>query len=480
MPATGPDVGGNRSGTAPGLRSVGAVIAEGPATGPAPGHLVDRARTRRSLLAVAGATLFVVVVHLVGMRLTANGTDLRLLGNYVLRGDPDVVLTPRVLLPVAVGLAGILWGPALASRLRWRPLLWASAAGAAVWAVALALTSGWGRLTEPLGSIYEYPADVPKVESLATFLSTFLDSVPPNSPEAWTAHVGGHPAGALLTFVLLDRVGLGGLGWAAALCIAGGALAVPAVLVGVRAVADEDAARTVAPFLVLAPAALWVATSADAFFTFVSTWGVALVAVAATGEPGRRRDLAALGGGLLLGIGLFLSFGLAAVAPLAAAVVVVQHRRIGWGRVLRVLLLGAAGTLVVVALFAAAGYWWFDGLAATDARLATGQALTNRPWSYFAFANIAAGIMAVGPAAVAGLGAVRRTRLAVLAGAALAGVLFADLTGVVRGETERIWLPFEVWVLTATAFLPARARRPWLAVSVLFAIVLEVGLRLEW
>ncbi|NEK86541.1 hypothetical protein GCU60_12370 [Blastococcus saxobsidens] len=459
---------------------MGTVITGESTTGPAPERATGAARTRRSLLAVAGAALFVVGVHLVGMRLTESGTDLRLLDNYVLRGDPDVVLTPRVLLPVLVGLAGILWAPGLAARLRWRPLLWASAAGAAVWAVALALSSGWGRLTEPLGSIYEYPAEVPKVESLATFLSTFLDAMPPDSPDAWTAHVSGHPAGALLTFVLLDRVGLGGLGWAAVLCIAGGALAVPAVLVGVRAVADEAAARVVAPFLVLAPAALWVATSADAFFTFVSAWGIALVAVAATGQPGRRRDAAALGGGLLLGVGLFLSFGLAAIAPLAAAVVVVQHRRIGWGRVLRVLVLGAAGTLVVVALFALGGYWWFDGLAATQARLATGQALTNRPWSYFAFANIAAGIMAVGPAAVAGLGALRRTRLAVLAGAALAGVLFADLTGVVRGETERIWLPFELWVLTATAFLPARARRPWLAASVLLAIAIEVGVRLEW
>ena len=459
---------------------MGTVITGEPSSGPAGQGPERTAPTRRSLLAVAGAAVFVLVVHLVGMRLTESGTDLRLLQNYVLRGTPDVVLTPRVLLPVTVGLAGVLWGPALAARLRWRPLLWVAAAAAAVWAVALALTSGWGRLTEPLGSIYEYPADVPKVESLGSFLSTFLDSVPPDSAEPWTAHVGGHPAGALLTFVLLDRIGLGGLGWAAALCIAGGALAVPAVLVGVRAVADEDAARAVAPFLVLAPSALWIATSADAFFTFVSAWGVALVAVAATGAAGSRRDVAAVGGGLLLGIGLFLSFGLAAIAPLAAAVVVVQHRRIGWSRVVRVLALGAAGTLVVVALFAAAGYWWFDGLAATDARLATGQALTNRPWSYFVFANVAAGILAVGPAAVAGLGALRRTRLAVLPLAALVGVLITDLTGVVRGETERIWLPFEVWVLTATAFLPARSRRPWLAASVLLAIAVEVGVRLEW
>ena len=70
-------------------------------------------------------------------------------------------------------------------------------------------------------------------------------------------------------------------GWAAALCIAGGALAVPAVLVTVRAVADEAAARTVAPFAVLFPGAVWVATSADAYFAGVTAWGVALLALAA-------------------------------------------------------------------------------------------------------------------------------------------------------------------------------------------------------
>jgi len=162
-------------------------------TGPSADGTRSRARTARSLLAVAVAAVFVYAVHLVGMRLTENGTDLRLLENYVLRGTPDVVLTPRVLMPVAVGAAGVLWGPALAARMRWRPLLWGSAAAAAGWAGALALTSGWGRLTEPLSSIYEYPADVPKVESLGTFLATFLDSVPPDSAEPWTAHVGGHP-----------------------------------------------------------------------------------------------------------------------------------------------------------------------------------------------------------------------------------------------------------------------------------------------
>ena len=55
----------------------------------------------------------------------------------------------------------------------------------------------------------------------------------------------------------------------------------PAVLVTVRAIADEAAARTVAPFAVLFPGAVWIATSADAFFAGVTAWGVALLALAA-------------------------------------------------------------------------------------------------------------------------------------------------------------------------------------------------------
>ena len=439
-----------------------------------------RPRQLVPLLALVGVTAFVVVVHLVGESLTAHGTDLRLLGNYVLRGAPDVLLSPRVVLPIVVGAAGVLWGPTLAMRVSWRMLLPVSAVATAVWAVALALTSGWSRLTEPLASVYEYPHDVARVGSIGTFLSTCLASVPPDSAHPWTAHVGGHPAGALLTFVLLDHAGLSGLAWAAALCIAGGALAVPATLVGIRAVAGEATARRVAPFAVLAPTALWVATSADGFYTGVTAWGVALLALAAAREPGRGAVVRAFGGGLLLGIGLFLSFGLAALLPLAVAVVAVQFRRLGWGGVLRVYVAGGVAVLLVVAVFAVSGYWWFDGLAATDARLATGQALTNRPWGYFAFANVAALAFAVGPAAIGGLGALRRVRMAALPLAALAGVLISDLTGVVRGETERLWMPFAVWIVPAAAFLPVRHRRLWLAASVVLAIGLEVTVRLEW
>ncbi len=432
------------------------------------------------VVAVLAAAGFVWGMTSVGRRLAEGGTVLHLLGGYLLRGgwaplDPG----PRMLAPVVLALVVVAAGPAVAARVRFAVLAGGSALVAAGWAVALALTSGAGRLTEPLSVRYEYPFDVPRVGSIGQFLATFTDSVPADAADPWTTHVAGHPPGALLAFVVLDRLGLAGLGWDAALCIAGGALAVPAVLLAVRAVADEARARVMAPFLVLAPLALWVATSADAFFAGVSAWGVAGLATAAV-STGWRRDARALAGGLLLGLALFLSFGLTALGLLALVVVLVHRGRLGWGGVVRVLGVGAVGVVVVVAIFAVGGYWWLDGFQAAGGRVRSGPSYADRPLGFFLFSNLAVALLAIGPAAIGGLASLRRCRLALLPLAALAGILVSDVTGLVRGETERIWLPFYVWVLTATAFLPERGRRVWLALGAALAVGIEVAVRTEW
>ena len=439
-----------------------------------------RVRQVLPVVAVLAAGLFVWLMTSVGRRLAEGGTILHLLGGFLLRGEWSP-LDPgsRMLPPVVLALVVVLVGPALAARVRFAVLAGGSAVVAAGWAVALALTSGPDRLTEPLSVRYEYPNDVPRVGSIGQFLSSFTDFVPADSADPWTTHVAGHPPGALLAFVVLDRLGLSGLGWDAALCIVGGALAVPAVLLTVRAVTDEARARVVAPFLVLAPLALWVATSADAFFAGVSAWGVAGLATAAV-STGWRRDAKALAGGLLLGLALFLSFGLTALGLLALVVVLVHRGRLGWGGVVRVLGVGAVGVLVVVGLFALGGYWWLDGFHAAGARVRSGPSYANRPVEFFLFSNLAVALLAIGPAAIAGLASLRRHRLALLPLAALVGILVSDATGLVRGETERIWLPFYVWILTATAFLPAPGRRVWLVQGAALAIGIEVAVRTEW
>jgi methylthioxylose transferase len=421
--------------------------------------------------------LGVAVVWRIGRGIIAGGGDLHLRGGAVLTGAVEPLVSPRVLLPLAVAAAVVLWGPDLGRRVRWPWLLSGSMVAAGVWAVALALTSGWGRLAEPMASKHEYLADVGRVHGFASLVSTFIDSVPVGSPGQWATHVAGHPPGALLSFALLDGVGLRGPGWAAVLCIAGGAAAVPAVLVTVRAVADEAAARAVAPFAVLAPAAVWVATSPDAFFAGVTAWGVALLALAAR----HRSPLRALAGGLVLGSCLFLSFGLAAAGLLALAVVLVQTRALGRAGVLRVLGAAAVGVAAVFAVFTLGGYWWFDGITVDAQRVMDGASYADRilHLHYFYAANAAAAVIAAGPAVVAGLTGLRG-RLLVLPLAAVVGMAVSDASGLVLGETERIWLPFVVWLLPATASIPPRAQRFWLAASALLAIAVEVVVRSPW
>jgi hypothetical protein len=90
----------------------------------------------------------------------------------------------------------------------------------------------------------------------------------------------------------------------------------------------------------------------------------------------------------------------------------------------------------------------------------------------------AAFALATGPAAVAGLARLRGRRAWVLPGSALAALAVADLSGLSRGETERIWLPFAPWLLLAAASL--RAPRAWLAAQLGLAIALQAWVRSPW
>lgn len=63
-------------------------------------------------------------------------------------------------------------------------------------------------------------------------------------------------------------------------------------------------------------------------------------------------------------------------------------------------------------------------------------------------------------------------RLTVLVLAALLALLAADLSGMSKAETERIWLPFMLWLIPATALLPGR-RRGWLAGQAAVALLVN-------
>ena len=384
---------------------------------------------------------------------------------------------------ILIGLVAVVSGQSLAQRLSWRRLIFATWATSFAWAFALAMIDGWqpgfaGRLT----ARHEYLRQVPGITDIPEAVRTFASRILDFQPNSWITHVSGHPPGALLTFVWLDRIGLGGGAWAGLFCVLVGSSAAAAVIVAVRALSDERTARLVAPFAAVAPTAIWIAVSADGYYAGVAAWGIALLALAVR-STGRRAVLTGAGSGLLLGWGIFLNYGLALMAlPALAVLICAPNRRAA----VRAAIPAVAAALAVVGVFAIAGFWWFDGYTLVQQRYWQGIA-NNRPFQYWGWANLASVVCAVGLGTVAGIGRVfdiaaikRRSGIHLLVLAALVAILFADLSRLSKAETERIWLPFEVWLLAAGALLPVRAQRWWLSLNVIGALLLNHFIFTNW
>jgi len=384
---------------------------------------------------------------------------------------------------ILVAVAAVLWGPAVAQRLSWRVLTlgtWATACG---WAFALAMIDGWqrgfaGRLT----TRDEYLAQVPTITDIPAAVRTFSSRIVDYQQNSWVTHVSGHPPGALLTFVWLDRIGLHGGAWAGLLCLLAGSSAAAAVVIGVRALADERTARRAAPFVAVAPTAIWVAVSADGYFAGVAAWGITLLAVAVH-RAVRFPTLVAAGAGLLLGWGVFLSYGLILLGLPALAVLVSAP---DWRAVLRVLGPATLAAVAVALTFAVAGFYWFDGYTLVQQRYWQGIA-KDRPFRYWGWANLACVVCAIGLGSVAGISRVfdpaairRRSGFHLLLLAMLAAIVCADLSMLSKAEVERIWLPFTVWLTAAPALLPVRSHRAWLALNAAGALLVNSVMVTHW
>lgn len=384
---------------------------------------------------------------------------------------------------ILIGLAAVAWGPRVAKRLPWRLLTLVTWATAGAWAFSLAMIDGWqrgfaGRLTEK----NEYLPQVPSITDIPEAVRTFSSRILDFQPDSWITHVSGHPPGALLTFVWLDRIGLGGGAWAGMLCLLVGSSAAPAVITAVRAVADEPSARIVAPFVAVAPTAIWVAVSADGYFAGVAAWGIAVLALAVHGSV-RFPALMAAAAGLLLGWAIFLNYGLTLMALPALAVLMCAT---DWRAALRAVGPAVLAATSVGVAFAAAGFWWFDGYELVQQRYWQGIA-KDRPFQYWGWANLASVACAIGLGGVAGIGRVfdraairKRSGLHLLLLAVLAAIVFADLSMLSKAETERIWLPFTVWLTAAPALLPPRSHRMWLALNVFGALLLNSLILTRW
>ncbi|WP_262391419.1 hypothetical protein [Nocardiopsis sp. CNR-923] len=244
----------------------------------------ERAGRRLDLLTAVGAVLLVGLAVTVGRAIERADASLYV-GWPPLYASWDPHSGPGSVPALALAAAVVACGPPAARILPWRDLVAAVWAVSALWTLALALVDGWRGFAQPLESPYEYLSSVDRFADVGAALRGFTEHILVGSPDNWPTHVAGHPPGAILTFVALDRVGLGGGVWAGLWCVVVGASAAAAVLVALRALGAEAAARRSAPFLVLFPGAVWIGSSADGYFAAAAAWGLALLAVAAAPAP---------------------------------------------------------------------------------------------------------------------------------------------------------------------------------------------------
>ncbi|MDQ4055059.1 MAG: hypothetical protein M3237_20515 [Actinomycetota bacterium] len=381
---------------------------------------------------------------------------------------------------VALAAAGLGWryAESVATQLSWRGLLLTAYAVGLMWLLALAYVDGSEGVSRSLGNPYEYLETARGTDDVGRMLETFVDRIPYAAEDNWVTHVAGHPPGALLFFVGLVRIGLGGDLQAGLVVTAIAATVTPGVLVTLRALDAEDIARRAAPFLVLTPAAVFLAVSADAVFAAVAAWGLAALAVGATASSRLRLVLWSVLAGLLLGCCVLLSYGLPLLGFLALAVLISARSWLP-------LPVAAASALVVVLGFAAEGFVWWDAYPVLVDRYWDGVA-SERPYSYWVWANIAALLLSAGPLLGAGLAHLAatarrtdRTVLLLVAATAMA-VLVADLSGMSKAEVERIWLPFVPWLTLSLALLPHRWRRWGLGLQLATALLLQHLLYTSW
>ncbi len=400
--------------------------------------------------------------------------------------DPE--LHGWLALPVAVATATVAYGPSLAQTLPWRRLLGLTWVVGLLWGLGLALARGWSEgIVAPLADRDEYLIDVPRAREMGvlTVLRDYTDYILLASDNHWETHNSGHPPVPLLAYAGLDRIGLGGSAPSGLVTAAVGSLTVVVVLVALRTLGDEARARTATPFLVLTSLAIWIWISADGAFAAVVGAGVVVLAAAAVAPAGRRAALLGLAAGLVLGLGIFLSYGLVLMGPIAVAVLVAARQ---WRPVVPAVL----AALVVVGAFAAAGFWWYEAQQILVVRYYEGKG-EDRQFSYWIWGNLAAAAIALGPAVWASFGAalerlVRQPRQMLagrsgagwLAAGAAVAIAAADLSALSKSEVERIWLPFLVWLVPLTAWLRTEHRRSWLALQAGWTLGVCVVFRTTW
>lgn len=444
-------------------------------------YVLDRLTSRRAaaLSALAGAVL--VAAAIIVPQLTGDDVEV----NWPpLHADWDPRIGWLTLPAVVLGIVLVLGLPRVVAAVSWRTTLVIAYVSTFAWTMAVALTEGTEGLSRTPERKGEYVYDAVRVDDIGLMLRTFIERIPMDATDNWYTHVAGHPPGALLYFVVLDRLGVTDPFWIGAVTVVIGSTAIVAVLLTLRALGSEKLARSALPWIVLAPSVVYMGVNGDAFFTAVSAWGLSLLALSTRG--GRWAVPLAVGAGLLLGLCVYLSYGLPLLGILALTILWV-------GRSWKPLPWALGGALAVAAAFTVTGFAWWEAFPVLRERYYDGIA-SDRAYSYWVWGDVAAWTFTVGlavwaafPRMVAALrdttGAHRPPDFTVLARLAAAGVLtilVATLSGMSKAEVERIWLPFTIWVVALPLLLPRRWHTPLLASQVVLALLVQHLLLTRW
>ena len=443
-------------------------------------------RKRRviTVLAFAAAVALIGWSVVWGRRLQRRSPEIKLGAAPFVGRDPldswDWRAHWQLAIPIVIACAVIAFAPRVIERWRLRWVTVATGVAAAAFAVSLAALDGSDGLFHGATDPTEYYVNVAHTPSWRTFLETFVERL-----DYYSVHMRGHPPGFTLILKAVAATGVDGAWPVVALSVVGVVATPIFVLVTVHRLAGAVWVRRSAPFLVLVPYAIWQITSADAFITSVAAAGVAAVAIALTSP----RRIVAVGAsfacGLLLGAALFLTYG--AVAFLLVPIVVTASQWRRWRRLMLVVVVSCTAAAGVLLTFRWLGFWWFEGLTALKKQYWNGTA-QFRPWTYFTLSNAAVLLIAVGPAALAGIIRLRQRALWVLVGSVLVAAAAATASQYSKGEVERIWLLFFPWLMIAaaplvdasTASAGALRLRAWLTVQAAAAILLQASLLSKW
>jgi methylthioxylose transferase len=426
-----------------------------------------RALWTAAVLVAAGAVLRYGFVE--GERF--DNRDFRIhLGAGPLVGEVDVRVNEATVVAVLFGVAVMVWGTRWVAQARQRWLLAGTALATGTFTALLTLNDNNARVLEPVVHRTEYWQAVKTAPPLREFVDSYVERLP-----GYSVHLRGHPPGYTALLLAGRAVGFTSPWVVAALSWIAAGIGAAAVVWTVLRIAGDAAARRLAPLLVVAPYAVWAGTSADAVYMALGALGCAALATAASTTGGRSWQAGwSVAAGALFGMLCFGTYGAVMLTPVALAVIAARRR---WWLVLPTVV----GVAVVVLGWLAAGFWWLEGARATQDQYWAGSAQfrTAVPFAVF---NLAAMLVACGPAVLWAFTRIRRSAAMWLAAGGALAIAGSTLSQYSKGEVERIWLLFFPWltVVVLCAVRSDRALRVAVAAQALTAIVIQSVLVSKW